>query len=71
MATMEYLYICLCVFKMLSPIENPADCEIRAVAQFPNAKGMKAVVIHSQFVKYTHKTVKRMFMTRNGVGDSQ
>lgn len=42
----------------MSPlIENPADCEVRAVIRFLNTKGFKAVDIHHQIVMFMVKTL--------------
>ncbi|GFW94737.1 HTH_48 domain-containing protein [Trichonephila clavipes] len=44
----DRVYICLRDFKMPLPIENPADCEVRAVIRFLCAQGFKSVDIHHQ-----------------------
>ncbi|CAL1266830.1 unnamed protein product [Larinioides sclopetarius] len=42
--------VCICLrdFKIPPPIENPADCEVRAVISFLSTKGFKAADIHRQ-----------------------
>jgi len=35
-------------FKTPPPIENPADCEVRAVIRFLNIKGFKTAGIHRE-----------------------
>ncbi|GFU48388.1 hypothetical protein TNCV_3342791 [Trichonephila clavipes] len=44
----DRVYICLPDFKLPPPIENPADCEVRAVIRFLCAQGFKSVDIHHQ-----------------------
>lgn len=48
MESFDQVYICLLDFKMLPPIENPADCKVRAVIRFLSSKGLKAAKIHRQ-----------------------
>ncbi|GFX77961.1 HTH_48 domain-containing protein [Trichonephila clavipes] len=44
----ESTSVCLRDFKIPPPIENPADCEVRAVIRFLCAQGFKSVDIHHQ-----------------------
>jgi hypothetical protein len=43
------------VFKMAASIQNPAECEIRAVIRFLHAKGETAAEIHRQLLLFTEK----------------
>ncbi|GFX10617.1 HTH_48 domain-containing protein [Trichonephila clavipes] len=44
----DRVYICLRDFKRPPPIENRADCEVRAVIRFLCDQGFKSVDIHHQ-----------------------
>jgi hypothetical protein len=38
------------VFEMAAPIQSPANCEVRSVIRFLNAKGERPAEIHKQIV---------------------
>jgi hypothetical protein len=42
----DSVYILFCAFKMFKLIEHPADCEIRSVIHFLNARNLKPADIH-------------------------
>jgi hypothetical protein len=44
----DSVYILFCAFKMFKMIERPADCEIRSVIRFFNARNVKPADIHRQ-----------------------
>ncbi|GBN32531.1 hypothetical protein AVEN_45736-1 [Araneus ventricosus] len=69
---------------MFKTIADPADCEVRSVIRFLNAKKVKPAEIHRQLVEIygenvmtggmVRKCVRQfndapMFMTKHGVGD--
>ncbi|GBM69716.1 hypothetical protein AVEN_88221-1 [Araneus ventricosus] len=70
---------------MLKTIADPADCEVRSVIRFLNAKNVKPAEIHRQLVEIYGENVmtdgivrkwvrqfndgRKMFMTKHGVGD--
>jgi len=50
---------------MPPPIENPADCEVRAVIRFLNTKGFKAADIHRQISDVYCENITSDGMVRN------
>jgi hypothetical protein len=50
-AISERVYVRLYIFEMPPLIENPADCEIRAVIRYLSAKGVNAIEIHRNICK--------------------
>ncbi|GBM88515.1 hypothetical protein AVEN_25100-1 [Araneus ventricosus] len=52
---------------MLQSIENPADCEIRSVIRFFNAKDVKAAEIHRQITEVYEKNIVSEGMVRKWV----
>ncbi|GFU47152.1 HTH_48 domain-containing protein [Trichonephila clavipes] len=63
----DRVYICLRDFKMPPPIENPADCEVRAVIRFLCAQGFKSVDIHHQINEVYGENIMRDGMVRKWV----
>ncbi|GBO24059.1 hypothetical protein AVEN_265749-1 [Araneus ventricosus] len=52
---------------MLQSIENPADCEIRSVIRFFNAKDVKAAEIHRQISAVYEESIMSEGMVRKWV----
>jgi hypothetical protein len=44
----DSVYVLFCAFKMFKMIERPADCAIRSVIRFLNARNVKPADIHRQ-----------------------
>ncbi|CAL1301269.1 unnamed protein product, partial [Larinioides sclopetarius] len=63
----DRVYICLRAFKMPPPIENPADCLLRAVIRFLSTKGFKAADIHSQITNVYGENIMNAGMVRKWV----
>ena len=52
------------VFEMAEPIQSPANCEVRSVIGFLNAKGECPAEIHKQIVAvYGNPAVSNCFFT--------
>ena len=47
------------MFEMAAPIQSPANCEVRSVIRFLNAKGERPVEIHKQIVAVYGNVMKR------------
>ncbi|GFV67079.1 HTH_48 domain-containing protein [Trichonephila clavipes] len=58
---------CLRDFKMPPPIENPADCEVRAVIRLLCAQGFKSVGIHHQISEVYGENIMSDGMVRKWV----
>jgi hypothetical protein len=52
------------VFEMTAPIQSPAQCEVRSVVWFLNAKGECPVEIHQQIVAVYGDVMNRQIMTK-------
>ncbi|XP_073976274.1 protein GVQW3-like [Rhodnius prolixus] len=52
---------------MPRPIENPADCEIRAVIRFLSTKGVKAAEIHREISEVYGENIMSSGMVRKWV----
>jgi hypothetical protein len=56
-----------CAFKMFKMIERPADCEIRSVISFLNARNMKLADIHHQTCEEYGENAVNVGMVRKRV----
>ncbi|GFW03381.1 HTH_48 domain-containing protein [Trichonephila clavipes] len=63
----ESTSVCLGDFKMPPPIENPTDCEVRAVIRFICAQGFKSVDIHHQMSEMYGENIMSDRMVRKWV----
>jgi len=52
------------VFEMAAPIQSPAECKVRSVIRFLNAKGERPAEIHKQIVTvYGNIMISTCFFT--------
>ena len=52
------------MFEMATPIQNPANCEVRLVIRYLNAKGERPAEIHKQIVAVYGNVVNRQNVTK-------
>jgi hypothetical protein len=60
----DSVYVLFCAFKMFKLIEGPADCEIRLVIRFLNARNVKPADIHRQVCEVYCENAMRDGMVR-------
>ena len=63
----DSVYVMLCAFKMFKMIERPADCEIRSVIRFLNARNVKPADIHRQICEVYGENAMNDGMVRKWV----
>jgi 2-succinyl-5-enolpyruvyl-6-hydroxy-3-cyclohexene-1-carboxylate synthase len=52
------------VFEMAAPLQSPANCEVRSVIRFLNAKGERPAEIHKQIVSVYGDVMNRQNVTK-------
>ena len=52
------------MFEMAAPIQSPAQCEVRSVIRFLNAKGERPAEIHKQIVAVYGNVMNRQNVTK-------
>jgi hypothetical protein len=66
----DSVYVLFCAFKMLKMIELPADCEIRSVMRFLNARIVKPADIHRNICTVYGEIPWMVEWRENGLGSS-
>ena len=52
------------MFEMVTPIQNPAKCEVRSVIRFLNTKGERPAEIHKQIIAVCGNVMNRQNVTK-------